>query len=170
MMIKQTEEALRMAIEAMEFEVGGEPLPTLMIEALNACKAALQEDALERMAENAMELGLEWELFGNSEQLDEMQKITEQEYYEQEPVAWMYEIPSILEGWHNVEYKSEYVKNMPEGTKIIPLYTRPTKPLSDDEIVLLQAKYDIDSGLTIHSVKDFARAIEKAHGIGESDE
>jgi rubrerythrin len=36
------DEALKMAIEAMDWELGGEPLPTLMIEARNACKEALE--------------------------------------------------------------------------------------------------------------------------------
>ena len=40
-MNKQTE-ALKMAIEAMDWELGGEPLPTLMIEARKACKEALE--------------------------------------------------------------------------------------------------------------------------------
>jgi hypothetical protein len=35
------------------------------------------------------------------------------------------------------------------------------KPLTDEEIEQLQAEYDIDSGLTCHSVRDFARAILK---------
>ena len=41
-MTKQTE-ALRMAIEAIDWELGSEPLPTLMIEARKACKEALAE-------------------------------------------------------------------------------------------------------------------------------
>ena len=43
-MTKQTE-ALKMAIEAMDWELGGEPLPTLMIEARKACKDALEQPA-----------------------------------------------------------------------------------------------------------------------------
>jgi len=35
------------------------------------------------------------------------------------------------------------------------------KTLTGEEIEQLQAEYDIDSGLTCHSVKDFARAILK---------
>lgn len=41
-----TQEALRMAIEAMDWELGGEPLPTLMLAAKEACKAALDSKTL----------------------------------------------------------------------------------------------------------------------------
>ena len=52
-MNKQTK-ALKMAIEAMDWELGGEPLPTLMIEARNACKEALasSSEALEQPAQD----------------------------------------------------------------------------------------------------------------------
>ena len=37
------DEALQMAIEAMDWELGGEPLPTLMLAAKEACKEALAQ-------------------------------------------------------------------------------------------------------------------------------
>lgn len=51
-MNQQTEQALRMAIEALLYG-------TNHTKAVKACKAALQENALDRMAaDNARELGL----------------------------------------------------------------------------------------------------------------
>ena len=41
------DEALKMAIEAMDWELGGEPLPTLMEKARKACKDALEQPAQE---------------------------------------------------------------------------------------------------------------------------
>jgi len=43
--------------------------------------------------------------------------------------------------------------------KILKERNSPLADLTDEEIEQLQAEYDIDSGLTCHSVKDFARAI-----------
>ena len=37
------DEALKMAIEALDWELGGEPLPTLMEQARKACKEALEQ-------------------------------------------------------------------------------------------------------------------------------
>jgi hypothetical protein len=55
------DEALKMAIEALEEakeQLGGLPQLEKLIQ---DCKEALQENALDRMAENARELGLEYE-------------------------------------------------------------------------------------------------------------
>ena len=69
-----------------------------------------------------------------------------------EPVAWI----------ACDEFGDFMLEATPEGDyPWKPLYTHPAKTLTDEEIEQLQAKYDIDSGLTHHSVKDFARAILK---------
>jgi hypothetical protein len=99
-----------------------------------------------------------------AEALHNAQKLLAQP--EQEPVAWMWE--DIEEGGHG-EYADKYriygvSREKPVRLtidKIRPLYTSPPKrkPLSDGEICLI---YDD----TEDSVS-FARAIEKAHGIGK---
>ena len=92
---------------------------------------------------------------------------------EQEPVAWMYD--------HHIEvgYDKHTEFNIVETCarnlesenciNIRPLYTSPPKrePLSDETIAELWG--DKYSGKTF-MVKNFARAIEKAHGIGVDDE
>ena len=103
------DEALRLALDALE------PIPykddwTVAKEtnkAIIAIKEALANEALEKMAENARELGLDYEL-------------------EQEPVG---EIVDAIEG----AFKCSFTKMLPVGTK---LYTTPPqrKPLSDEEI------------------------------------
>ena len=80
----------------------------------------------------------------------------------QEPVAW-----KVIDGT-NGEYMFSRVKPMERNYKfdvVIPLYTSPPtrEPLSDAQIAELWG--DKHSGKT-HMVKNFARAIEKAHGIG----
>ena len=103
------DEALRLALDALE------PIPykddwTVAKEtnkAIIAIKEALANEALEKMAENARELGLDYEP-------------------EQEPVG---EIVDAIEG----AFKCSFTKMLPVGTK---LYTTPPqrKPLSDEEI------------------------------------
>lgn len=153
-MNKQTEEALRMAVEMLEIAkketktfdyIGYE-------KAINACKAALQEYALDRMAENARELGLEYCKHGS----DSACKECYMENVEQEPVAWM-----DSEGRFRKDYKTEIVRSIAAVNKEIPLYTRPTKPLSDDEI-----RDCLYGESKTQDFLQFARAIEKAHGIG----
>lgn len=76
---------------------------------------------------------------------------------EQEPVAWMY---VNMDGECE---QIEYLENepMPDDPSITPLYTAPTprKPLTDEEIGKI-------AGDTLDAWS-CARAIEKAHGIGE---
>ena len=103
------DEALRLALDALE------PIPykddwTVAKEtnkAIIAIKEALANEALEKMAENARELGLDYEP-------------------EQEPVG---EIVDAIEG----AFKCSFTKMLPVGTK---LYTTPPqrKSLSDEEI------------------------------------
>lgn len=95
--MNKKDEALRMAIEWFdnwEMDMSSHALKSSK-KIVNACKAAL----------------------GN-EQLDEMQKITEQEYYEQEPV----DVARAQEDGY-VEWNPD-LPNLPVGIK---LYTRPTK-------------------------------------------
>lgn len=84
---------------------------------------------------------------------------------EQEPVAWMYKAmlaAGFRERTLSFGYEPEF-----EG-EITPLYAHPPKrqPLSDEEIKAIGNsinKYEtLENGKLI-----FARAIEKAHGIGE---
>jgi len=85
-----------------------------------------------------------------------------QHKWHKEPVAYM-AIDEI-----NGDYMLEKEKD--NGIEWTPLYTRPTKPLTDKEIIKL---IDIDCppdkaicGNTKGIIK-LARAIEQAHGIGE---
>ena len=55
------DEALRLALEALEWEFGLHPVGKKMSEAITAIKEALANEALEKMAENARELGLDYE-------------------------------------------------------------------------------------------------------------
>ena len=111
-----TKEALNLALEALEvanscvdgyyIPKGKTHLPEIEL-AIIAIKEALANEALDKMAENARELGLDYEL-------------------EQEPVG---EIVDAIEG----AFKCSFTKMLPVGTK---LYTTPPqrKSLSDEEI------------------------------------
>ena len=122
--MNKKDEALRMAIEALEYEEFCSNF--LRVEAINACKAALDTE-----------------------------QVREGVVPEQEPVAWRSEGGVITEARLQAE---SWVSH---GGKATPLYTRPTKPLSDDAI------RDCLYGCKTQNFLQFARAIEKAHGIGE---
>ncbi len=136
-----TKEALKLALEALEvanscvdgyyIPKGKTHLPEIEL-AITAIKEALANEALEKMAENARELGLDYEP-------------------EQEPVG---EIVDAIEG----AFKCSFTKMLPVGTK---LYTTPPQRtwvgLTDEEILSISA--DCASShqhMDIH----FARAIE----------
>ena len=72
---------------------------------------------------------------------------------EQEPVAWMQDTTAGL-----------YVEPQQDRYHTVPLYTAPPqrKPLTEDEI----SEIAMDCSLVTPSDIYFARAIEKAHGIG----
>lgn len=129
-------EALRLAIEALENSLTRfNTYNELQHEAIQACI-----DALESQTNPEFDV-----VYHNVKQPA------------QEPVA-------IVTGGDETWIDADTINNViiPVGTK---LYTHPApswQGLSDDEIVWLQAEHDIDSGLTEHSVNDFARAIEQA--------
>ena len=78
-----------------------------------------------------------------------------------EPVAWRFWQPSKVM-WCYINH----VTDLSANREFQPLYTYPPsrKPLTDEEIYL--ATNMIDRGEQGWSIK-FARAIERAHGIGE---
>jgi hypothetical protein len=156
-MNQQTEEALRMAIEAME---GAYRFDGIVLgKAINACKAALEKPNMtyeqgfaHGYEAHRAETALETELSRNSKQL------------EQEPVAW-------------VEYMYEEDKNRLltpyknlldyDNGNCIPLYTKPTKRLSDDKKLLIIRKWAENNTMRGQELIGLCDAIEKAHGIGE---
>ena len=135
-----TKEALKLALEALnttESDCGSRAWEREQ-EAIIAIKEALVNEALDKMAENARELGLDYEPA-------------------QEPVAWIWEKE---DGYTSIETHSlddEDMKNV--GVKSIkPLYAKPQFiGLTDDEIVLISA--DCASSHQ-HMDIQFARAIE----------
>jgi hypothetical protein len=148
-----SKEALKLALEALEvanscvdgyyIPKGKTHLPEIEL-AIIAIKEALANEALEKMAENARELGLDYEP-------------------EQEPVG---EIVDAIEG----AFKCSFTKMLPVGTK---LYTTPPqrKPLSDEEIEYAfktnSVMVDNGNAYMVAGLRavNIARAIEAAHGI-----
>jgi hypothetical protein len=140
-----------------------------------------KDEALEKKAENARELGLDYEPDKNEfkPDWDEKLALTEEVIRlskrieeleaqpEQEPVAWLDEEKKIIY-WHNTHETDDY-----HGFKrSTPLYTTPSqrpsrsdiKPLTDEEIERnWQFLYDEEGNPPDHH--DFARAIEAEHGI-----
>jgi hypothetical protein len=98
---------------------------------------------------------------------------------DQEPFLWIYR---TLNAWEYSDYKlSKQKPTEQSAVDIVPVYTHPQpqrESLSEDEIFELFSKqnftaYKIDDGTDHNDLVavdrafiDFARSIEKAHGIG----
>ena len=78
---------------------------------------------------------------------------------EQEPVAWM-----LMNDTHCHIMATDWKPEDSDGWKTAPLYAAPParKPLTDEEIDNLELP---PNGCTM---RELVRAIERAHGIGES--
>jgi hypothetical protein len=101
------------------------------------------------------------------------QEIPESEVYKQEPVAWEDVLGAIARGWahpENARKPMDVQLAVAIAKEIQDMYTTPPaaqrQPLTDEEImqtwegVIKYAPGEV-------RLKDFARAIEAAHGIGE---
>jgi hypothetical protein len=142
-----TKEALNLALEALEvanscvdgyyIPRGKTHLPEIEL-AIIAIKEALANEALDKMAENARELGLDYEP-------------------PQEPVAWIWEKEDGYTSIETHRLNDEDMKNV--GVKSMkPLYAKPQFiGLSEDEILLISA----DCAATHqHTDIHFAKTIE----------
>ena len=170
-------EALKLALEAMTYadaclkkqltmKYKHEYAQDLLLEAGTAIKEALANEALEKMAENARELGLDYEPEQTEhgwtpERIAGMARLKEAQdkklaQLEQEPVG---EIVDAIEG----AFKCSFTKMLPVGTK---LYTTPPqrKPLTDEEIDDLSRTMVKGN----KSVNWLCQAIEAAHNIKEN--
>ena len=86
---------------------------------------------------------------------------------EQEPVAWMQEMP--VSGNEERSVRMTTVKMVAdEWDNPIPLYLAPTlrNPLTEDQIVDIWAGVSMGYDDQINII-ELARALERAHGIGE---
>jgi hypothetical protein len=98
---------------------------------------------------------------------------------EPEPVAWSYELATTMlehgyDGW--TRCITQHKPTVPEGAirSLTPLYTTPPqrKPLTDAEIFGLyeSTSFDWVQGKSSKWIEVlFARAIERAHGIGSEE-
>ena len=144
-----TKEALKLALEALE-NIKNDPfkfdLKDDINKAITAIKEALANEALEKMAENARELGLDYE----------------PEQTEQEPVVF-WDGESRFVSQKTKEWDKRTGGTLGFGCDIA-LYTTPPqrKPLTDEEIqdLLMPVRISGD-GYYLR----IARAIEAAHGI-----
>ena len=140
-----SKEALKLALEALELH--GKQYPHMVkgycLDAITAIKEALANEALDKMAENARELGLDYEPA-------------------QKPVAWNAGIPSLYPKMKEGETISvEYVELTPPQRK----------PLTDEEIEYAfktnSVMVDNGNAYMVAGLRavNIARAIEAAHGI-----
>ena len=96
--------------------------------------------------------------------------LAQPEQTEQEPVAWMYDhqIEVGYDKYTEVNIIETCARNLESNNciNIRPLYLAPPKqePLSVERIA------DLWTDIITNSVRNFARAIEKEHGIGGGNE
>ena len=197
-MTEQQEAAMEQALEALEetrnalawfydsypqdvTPKGNELLPRVET-VLTALRQALADNALDKMAENAREIGLDYEpvwdnLPSNKDVEDALRakRVSQltaalEQPAQQEPVAWSYWQSCLNDdGTQTAPWVHRLSKFQPSESiinkDITPLYTIPPqrKPLTDEQL-----------GAVIRAIpaKEFgvfavARAIEAAHGIKE---
>lgn len=149
-MNKQTETALKMAIEAMQsaYSSHGKILPSYLAQdawmfhgcdeklskALQACKEALEQP--------------------EQEYLTRAQQVIRANNSAQEPVAWM----------HRHEGEITEFNDFQSCDKCEPLYTHPApswQGLSDTEYMVLASNFTDDENMVVNEI-GFARAIEQA--------
>ena len=138
------DEVLKLALKTLEY--AGPSWIDARQPAITAIKEALANEALEKMAENARELGLDYEPAQT----------------EQKPVVF-WDGESRFVSQKTKEWDKRTGGTLGFGCDIA-LYTTPPqrKPLSDEEIETYRHMID----WTAHwSYINFARAIEAAHGI-----
>ena len=89
--MSKKDDALKLALEALEDTLSGDLTPYQAAKTITVIREALADSALERMAENARELGLDYEppCKTGSQCASKCQQC-EQPAQQQEPVVWMY--------------------------------------------------------------------------------
>jgi hypothetical protein len=107
-----SKEAMKLALEALETSMYPQQK---QLQAITALREALANEALDRMSENAKELGLDYEPA------------------QQEPVAWICEGSSSDEK-HAIDYWPGDVDDLPIGTQLYTQAQRTWVGLSDAEI------------------------------------
>lgn len=158
-MNQQTEQALRMAIEEQIDLMDGwakaypesifSPVTDEEIKELEKYKKHL---GMRISAQMGRHMGKHFEQV--IKLLEKCKEALEQP--EQEPVGWWCKGETLDESDY---YPAADFPDL-DTTNCIPLYTRPTKPLSDDEILDLSVKYDCHDLMKETNLVEFARAIE----------
>ena len=150
------DEALKLALDALETSMYPQQK---QLQAITAIKEALANEALDKMAENARELGLDYEPA-------------------QEPVAWKLvprdatdEMLKAMDECSTEGYDERLYAGHAASVFMAAVDAAPAPPqrtwvgLTEDEILLISA--DCASSHQ-HTDIHFARAIEAAHGIKEN--
>lgn len=131
------------AIPGWRFSVVGE-------KAVAALRAALAKDAMQRLTDTQQEM-----------------EATSRESRQVEPVAWLIEAYDIYEKCTLQRFVFDKPKNM-QGVKITAYYAAPPKrkPLTDEAI---HDCFQQKNKNKVIERRMIARAIERAHGIGDEE-
>ena len=147
--------AAKKALEAWQTSSYGRPSHhKAMVLAMTALQQALSNEALDKMAENARELGLDYDVKSDHRLMEQPAQ--------QEPVAWT--VAGPVTNWSKdfSAYRTQHY--------VRPVYTRPQSmtPLTDEQISSIWDSHVVPVfGKNGINPIVFARAIEAAHGIGE---
>lgn len=118
--------------------------------------------------------------FANTDEFDRaldsisaLRAALEQPQVKQEPVAWMYDATFMdgtpLTDWLTSKDPREVCLHEEDARNVRPLYLSqqpPRQPLTDEQIADIEDMFSNEFGLEAKHAVDFARAIERAHGIG----
>ena len=113
------DEALKLALEALQWNWGGEPLPTLELKAINAIKEALAQP---EFVLNGIDCscGKKWRVVNNT--------LTASEQPEQEPEAWQVKYPLAQPKQEPEAWQVKYLND--EGIPQIAWFSHPVHPKS----------------------------------------
>jgi hypothetical protein len=125
-------------------------------DAITAIKEALVNDALDKKAENARELGLDYEPL---EAKDDPKCVAIVEVFGKD---WRLDYMAVPVGKHKL-YAQQYTYTTPPP--VAEPHKRTWVGLTDEEVLRLLSKIDEYAVRLPRGLREFARAIEAAHGI-----
>lgn len=178
--MNKTQEALKMAIAyAQDVKRGSAIVPTYHDVIINACKEELEENKefkllklIENRAKNFPNYPIGYHIQEIFAYLGEEQP-NKEALESQEPYKYLVEYgeDKDFDVTDRVPDKDDYYPS--EIKKVIPLYTHPAQPLSDEKIILMAHNDDEGDWPDLRFEKCWhkgymagVRAAEKAHGIG----
>ena len=111
----------------------------------------------------------DWVSYYYPELINSIKELLAKPELENNIVCWgSFDLGGKCVGTHDTRRLAAQIQG---GNEVLPLYLKqePREPLSDEELSILATDdlYDCTYTTTVFAYKEYAKKIEKAHGIGE---